>query len=149
MHPKYMNEFANQLQFVLIKSLKRKGNCIKRGKFTISSRIEQYLIRKFQVTRRYEISNILDELRLDQIINKDSTDPDRSSVSDFKIRLGRKSVIKYNTTNGSQKITCLNSTFYWEFIRIIRMAESNNKITVFNWKRMHEAHIFLWATKVD
>ena len=28
-----MNEFANQLQFVLIKSLKRKGNCIKKGKF--------------------------------------------------------------------------------------------------------------------
>ena len=86
--------------------------------------------------------DILDELRLDQSINKDSSDPDRSSMSDSKMRLGKKSVIKYNTTDDSQKITCLNSIFYWEFIWIIRMTESNNEIAVFNWKRMREARVY-------
>ena len=34
MTPKYMNEFANELQFMVVRSLKRKGSAIKKGKFT-------------------------------------------------------------------------------------------------------------------
>ncbi len=148
MYPKFMNEFVNHLQFMLIKSLKRKGRCIKRGKFTVSSQIEQYLIRKFKVTKRFELSNILDELSLDQSICKNPSDPDQSSETEFKIRLGRKSVVKYFTTNGCLKNRCSNSIIYWEFIRIMRIAEEHDEIAVLNWKRKHEAFFLRSATKV-
>ena len=71
MIPKYMNEFVNELQYTIIKSLKRKGSIFKKCKFTISKQVESYIIKKFKVTKRMQLSNILYELNLNQSIVND------------------------------------------------------------------------------
>ena len=46
MLPKYMIYFKEELEAELIKSLKRKGNSIKKGKFKITPQVEKFLILK-------------------------------------------------------------------------------------------------------
>ena len=101
MIPKYMNEFVNELQYMIIKSLKRKGSIFKKGKFTISKQVESYIIKKFKVTKRMQLSNILYELNLNQSIVNDLFDSNQSIVNNFKIRLGRSRQTKYTTPSGS------------------------------------------------
>ena len=60
-----MNEFIDNLQIQLIKSLRRRGSCIKRGKLIISTKVENYLIKKFNITKRMQLSNILNILGFD------------------------------------------------------------------------------------
>ena len=62
--PIYMNELINNLQIQLEKSLRRRGSCIKRGNLTISTKVEKYLIKKFKITKRMQLSNILNILGL-------------------------------------------------------------------------------------
>ena len=79
--PIYMNEFINNLQIQLVKSLRRRGSCIKRGKLTISTKVEKYLIKKFKITKRMQLSNILSILGLYQNIVKSNIDINPSKIS--------------------------------------------------------------------
>jgi len=89
MIPKYVDEFSNELQFNVIRSLNRKGSVNKKGKLTISKQVERYIGKKYQITKKMQKSNILDKLKLNQRIVKDYSDQNESLVSDFKIRIGR------------------------------------------------------------
>ena len=139
MTPKYMNEFANELQFMVVRSLKRKGSAIKKGKFTISKHTEKYLTKKYKVSKQMQISSILAEMKLNQRIVKTISDPNECFVRNFKIRLGRHRQIKYYTPGGPTHFQTANSFIHWEFRRVIRMAEENNKLSVSNWNAIHEA----------
>ena len=148
MIPKYMNEFVNELQYTIIKSLKRKGSIFKKGKFTISKQVESYIIKKFKVTKRMQLSNILYELNLNQSIVNDLFDSNQSNVSNFKIRLGRSRQTKYTTPSGSFLIQSANSFIHWEFSRVIQMGEEGNKISISNWNSKHESRILELAISI-
>ena len=47
MIPKYMIEFANELQFMVVRSLKRKGSSVKKGKFSVSLKVEKYILKNY------------------------------------------------------------------------------------------------------
>ena len=141
MFPKYMEEFKNEMQFMIIQSLKRKGSIFKKGKFTISKQVENYIITTFKVTKRMQLSNILHTLTINQSTVNNLLDLNQNVVSNFKIRLGRSRRIKYTTPHGSSFTQTANSFIYWEFTRVIRMEEENNKISFSNWNLMHEDRI--------
>ena len=61
-----MDEFKNEMQFMIIQSLKRKGSIFKKGKFTISKQVENYIITTFKITKRMQLSNILHTLKINQ-----------------------------------------------------------------------------------
>ena len=70
MHPKYLREFLNKLEFALLRSLKRKGNSIKRGNFPLSHQAERFLTKKFNLSKKMDKTNILDFFGLEKSIIK-------------------------------------------------------------------------------
>lgn len=141
MIPKYVDEFSNELQFNVIRSLNRKGSVNKKGKLTISKQVERYIGKKYQITKKMQKSNILDKLKLNQRIVKDYSDQNESLVSDFKIRIGRHRQIKYTTPCGLTHSQTANSFIYWEFSRLIQMAEEKNEEISSNWQKLHDIRI--------
>ena len=121
-YPKYLNEFLNELQIKLIRSLKRSSS-IKKGSMMISNRVENYLIKYFQITNRMQPSNILQILGLDQKIIKYHSDTEPASVTNFTIRLGNKSVCSYIALGPINRELISNSCFHWRFIREVEMNE--------------------------
>ena len=130
-YPKYLNDFVNELQVKIASSLKRSGCSTKKGHFTISQQVENFLIRKFKITKRMKLSNILNNLGLDQNVIKDHLDTEPSKINKFKMRLGNKVICKY-TTLGERplnKIYTLNPSFHWEFIRDVQMNDEKKEET--------------------
>jgi len=142
MIPKYIDYFSEQLQISLIKALKRKGNSIKRGKIRIPPQVEAYLIRKLRVTQHLEKTNVLNDLELDQSIGNFQ---DKSLISNFKIRLGRKSFLKYANSRGLVKTLEEERFLHWEFSRIIKMKDESNEEAVKNWKTKHNSALNQWV----
>jgi hypothetical protein len=146
-NPIYMNEFIDNLQIQLIKSLRRRGSCIKRGKLIISTKVENYLIKKFNITKRMQLSNILNILRLDQNIVKNSFDINPSKISCFKIKFGNKSVVGYRTrqlnSNTLEKVFNSSRIFHWEFIRTVDMTGMNDENSL---NERYERRISVWRT---
>jgi len=94
MIPKYMIEFANELQFMVVRSLKRKGSSVKKGKFSVSLKVENYIMKNYKITKRLQLSSILNDLKINQSLIKDIYDQNQSVVSNFKTRVGRHRKIK-------------------------------------------------------
>jgi len=139
--------FSEQLQIQLIKSLKRKGNSIKRGKIKIPPKIEAYLVKKFDLTQNLEFSNFLNDLDLDQSIPNGFKD--KSVISNFKIRLGRKSILKYSDRQGLNKTLIEERFLHWEFSRIMNIKEECNKKAVKRWKTKHNFALNQWVKNSD
>ena len=142
--PKYMTDFIIQLQALLVKSLKRKGSSIKRGKITITPTVEKYLVKKFDLSRRLENSNLLNTLGFDQSICK-GLDKDQSTISDFRIRLGRKSKVEYTIPCGIKKVLEESPIVHWEFSRMIEMNHDLDSVSV--WNEKHKARITKWLER--
>jgi len=66
MIPKYMIEFANELQFMVVRSLKRKGSSVKKGKFSVSLKVENYIMKNYKNPKRLQLSSILNDLKINQ-----------------------------------------------------------------------------------
>jgi len=98
---------------MVVKSLKRKGSAIKKGKFTISKQTEKYLTKKYKVTKQMQISSIFAEMKLNQSKVKTISDPNECFVRNFKIRLGRHRQIKYYTPRGPIIFQTANSFIHW------------------------------------
>jgi hypothetical protein len=130
-YPLYIEQFRNDLQIMLVKALKTAiGSCIKRGKLTISPKVEKYLQNRFHITKRLQKSNILDILDLDQKIVKNEVDVDFSVIIDFKVKFGNDSVLNYVTrksnSNSFRKTLKISRIVHWEFFRNIDMAENHD-----------------------
>jgi ABC-type uncharacterized transport system auxiliary subunit len=145
--PFYLEQFCNDLQIQIVKALKRAdGSCIKRGK---------YLLKQFLITKRFQQSNILDKLRMDQNIVKDQ-DVDLSEIKDFKIKFGNNSVIKYktrpnlkNSNKTFNKTLIASRIFHWEFRRNIDMAEIHDKIALDAFDARFEARTLEWKNRTN
>ena len=129
--PIYLKQFINDLQHQLCKSLKRKGSCIKRGKLLVSLESEKYLETKFEITKRFKISNILNLLLIDQNIVKDHDDLDPATITDFKIKFGNKTITKYHT-RPTDSVTLKRELtgsriFHWEFKRVVLMGQTSQE----------------------
>ena len=139
MIPKYMIEFANELQFMVVRSLKRKGSSIKKGKFSVSLKVENYIMKNYKITKRLQLSSILNDLKINQSLIKDINDQNQSVVSNFKTRLGKHRKINYTVPCGSKFVQNASSLIHWEFIRVVRMAEEKDEAFVTSWNRLHKA----------
>ena len=149
MLPKYMIYFKEELEAELIKSLKRKGNSIKKGKFKITPQVEKFLIRKFEVTKKAKHCNILNQLELDQSIRSRHLDHDISSITDFKLRIGRKARVFYINETGIEKNLLEKSFLYWEFLRNIEMAQSKDLKASNDWTSRHKDQILTWEKNIN
>ncbi len=112
MFPKYMEGFKNEMQFMIIQSLKLKGSIFKKGKFTISKQVDNYIITTFKVTKGMQLSNILHTLTINQSTVNNLLDLNQNIVSNLKIRLGWSRRIKYTTPRGSSFTQTANSFIY-------------------------------------
>jgi ABC-type uncharacterized transport system auxiliary subunit len=154
--PFYLEQFCNDLQIQIVKALKRAdGSCIKRGKLTVTKKVEKYLLKQFLITKRFQQSNILDKLRMDQNIVKDK-DVDLSEIKDFKIKFGNNSVIKYKTRQNLKnsnktfnKTLIASRIFHWEFRRNIDMAEIHDKIALDAFDARFEARTLEWKNRTN
>ena len=149
-YPIFLNQFINDLQIQICKSLKRKGNCIKRGKLLVSEEVEEYLIANFEITKRMQLTNILNYLEIDQNILKDNEDTDPSTKTDFQIKFGNKTVCKFKTRQSNSvtltKERIPSRIFYWEFKRVVQMGEKIDE-TGADLDARYEARISEWKER--
>jgi hypothetical protein len=152
--PLYLKQFCNDLQIQLAKALKRAGgSCIIRGKLTISPKVEKYLQKYFNITKRFLQSSMLDALLLDQNIVKDNKDLDLSEIKNFKIKFGNDSVMQYKTrkTDSTTSDRSFKSSriFHWEFERNINMAENRDKTAIDALNTRFEARTSEWRARIN
>ena len=128
-YPKYLGEFVSDLQIDLARSLTKSGSCTKKGKFKITQQVEKYLTRKFKITKRMKVTDILDKLELDKNIINGLLDTEPAAITKFKIRKGNKSICNYTTLKlvPLKKSYTLNPIFHWEFIRVVQMKEDQEE----------------------
>ena len=153
-YPVFLEQFRIDLQIQLAKALKRAdGSCIKKGKLSISTKVEMFLQKKFQITKRLQLSRILDVLKLDQNIVKDNIDLDLSEITDFKIKFGNDSVVQYKTRKSSfktlDKTFKASRIFHWEFNRNINMAENHDKAALEILNTRFEARTAEWRARTN
>ena len=142
LYPKYLGEFVNELQINLARSLKKKGSCIKKGRLTITKQAEKFMIRKFRITKRMKLSDILNKLGLDQNIITGHSDNEPSTISNFKIRLGNNTMCNYTTLKmlPLDKSYILNPIFHWEYLREVQMKEKQEETNARHKKIVEQQH---------
>jgi hypothetical protein len=152
-YPVFLEQFRIDLQIQLAKALKRAdGSCIKKGKLSISTKVETYLQKKIPITKRLQQSRILDVLKLDQNIVKDNRDLDLSEITNFKIKFGNDSVLQYKTRKSSltlDKTFKASRIFHWEFNRNINMAENHDRAGLEILNTRFEARTAEWRARTN
>jgi hypothetical protein len=122
-----------QKTFNMLENLK---NINRKEKNLLKNRL---ILKNYKITKRLQLSSILNDLKLNQSLIKDINDQNQSIVSNFKIRLGRHRKIMYTVPRGLTFIQKANCFILWEFIRIVRMAEEKDVAFVSSLNRLHKA----------
>jgi hypothetical protein len=96
-----LSHFKTELESLILKNLKSKGNCLRSGIFIISVEIERFLKNNYLISKRWQNSQaILDDLEITSVIYRPDSPDSPIEVSDFQMKLGNSRKVKYHTKVG-------------------------------------------------